>query len=253
MRRIVVANQKGGVAKSSTVLNVAWSLQRRGQRVLVVDVDPQANATSGFVGMEQPEPTLYEVFEGDTSLAETLVPVADGLDLVPGSLDLADADFLYAARLGRESILAKALNKVTKSRKRSYDFVILDTPPFLGLLTANAFLAAQEVLIPVTPSLWAMRGIAKLEAHLERVRADLSHDLRLLGAVAQMVDNTLVSRDALDILREHFGDRLFAATIPRTVRMEEANAAAESIFTHAPGSPAAQAYDNLTEEILSRG
>jgi len=247
MRRIVIANQKGGVGKSTVAINLAWALSRLGQRVLVVDGDPQCNATVGFLGFEEPHPTLYQVFTEDATARAAIVQVADRLELLPCSIALAGADIEFAQQMGRESKLKRALSRVR------YDFVLFDTPPSLGLLSLNALMSGQEVLVPVSASFWALRGIEFLEDTIEQIRGRMNHrQLRVLGSVATMVDKvTNVSRDALEIIREHFGEKMFATTIPKTVRLEEANARSQSIFAYAPKSPAAEAFNQLAKEVIS--
>ena len=246
MRRIVIANQKGGVGKSTVAINLAWGLSRLGQKVLVVDCDPQCNTTIGFLGLEDPDSTLYQVFTEDATAKEVIVDVADGPSLLPCSIALAGADIEFGQEMGRESKLKKALARMR------YDIVLFDTPPSLGLLSLNALMAGQEVLVPVSASFWALRGIEFLEDTVAQVRGRMNHrQLRILGAVGTMVDRTNVSRDALEIIREHFGEQMFATTIPKTVRLEEANARSQSIFDYAPKSPAAEAFTQLAQEMMN--
>ena len=246
MRRIIIANQKGGVGKSTVAINLAWALSRLGQTVLVVDCDPQCNTTIGLLGLEEPDSTLYQVFTGVATTREAIVRVADGLELLPCSIALAGADIEFGQEMGRESKLKRALARMR------YDIVLFDTPPSLGLLSLNALMAGQEVLVPVSASFWALRGIEFLEDTIKQVRGRMNHrQLRILGAVGTMVDQvTNVSRDALEIITEHFGDKMFQATIPKTVRLEEANARSQSIFDYAPKSPAAEAFDQLAKEVI---
>lgn len=246
MRRIVIANQKGGVGKSTVAINLAWALSRLDQSVLVVDCDPQCNTTIGFLGLEEPDPSLYQVFTEDATAREAIVEVADRLSLLPCSIALAGADIEFGQEMGRESKLKRALARVR------YDIVLFDTPPSLGLLSLNALMAGQEVLVPVSASFWALRGIEFLEDTVAQVRGRMNHrQLRILGAVGTMVDQvTNVSRDALEIIKEHFGEKMFATTIPKTVRLEEANARSQSIFHYAPKSPAAEAFNKLSKEVI---
>ena len=246
MRRIVIANQKGGVGKSTVAINLAWGLSRLGQKVLVVDCDPQCNTTIGFLGLEDPDSTLYQVFTEDATAKEVIVDVADGPSLLPCSIALAGADIEFGQEMGRESKLKKALARMR------YDIVLFDTPPSLGILSLNALMAGQEVLVPVSASFWALRGIGFLEDTVAQVRGRMNHrQLRIIGAVGTMVDRTNVSRDALEIIREHFGEQMFATTIPKTVRLEEANARSQSIFDYAPKSPAAEAFTQLAQEMMN--
>ena len=246
MRRIVIANQKGGVGKSTIAINLAWALSRLGKTVLVVDCDPQSNTTAGLIGFKESHPTLYQVFAEGVTAKEAIVAVSDGLSLLPCSIALAGADIEFGQDMGRESKLKRALSRVR------HDFVLFDTPPSLGLLSLNALMAGQEVLVPVSASFWALRGIEFLEDTIKQVRGRMNHrQLHVLGAVATMVDQvTNVSKDALEIITEHFGDKMFQAIIPKTVRLEEANARSQSIFNYAPKSPAAEAFTQLAKEVI---
>lgn len=247
MRKIVIANQKGGVGKSTVAINLAWALSRLNQTVLVVDCDPQCNTTIGFLGLEEPDSTLYQVFTEDATVRGVVVQVADELALLPCSIRLAGADIEFGQEMGRESKLKKALARMR------YDIVLFDTPPSLGILSLNALMAGQEVLVPVSASFWALRGIGFLEDTVAQVRGRMNHrQLRIIGAVGTMVDRTNVSRDALEIIREHFGEQMFQSLIPKTVRLEEANARSQSIFDYAPKSPAAAAFEELAKEVIGR-
>ena len=247
MRKIVIANQKGGVGKSTVAINLAWALSRLNQTVLVVDCDPQCNTTIGFLGLEEPDSTLYQVFTEDATVRGVVVQVADELALLPCSIRLAGADIEFGQEMGRESKLKKALARMR------YDIVLFDTPPSLGILSLNALMAGQEVLVPVSASFWALRGIEFLEDTVAQVRGRMNHrQLRIIGAVGTMVDRTNVSRDALEIIREHFGEQMFQSLIPKTVRLEEANARSQSIFDYAPKSPAAAAFEELAKEVIGR-
>ena len=243
MRRIVVANQKGGVGKSTVVVNLAWALSQKSS-VLVVDCDPQSN-TSAVLASQDPEASLYDVFTGEKRALDVIAPVKENLDILPCDISLASADLEFAQVFGRESMLKKALRSLQR------DFVIFDTPPSLGLLTINALMAAEEIIIPVSPSFWALRGIELLEGTIEKVRESMDHNrLRILGAVATSVDKvTNVSRDARGILKDHFKGQLFKAQIPKAVKVEEANAHSQSIFQHAPRSVAAIAFTALAQEV----
>ena len=250
MRRIVVANQKGGVGKSTLVINLAWALAGMKKTVLVVDCDPQGNSTTGLLGMDhEMELSLYHVFSGDCQTSEAVAPIKEGLDLIPSDIALASADLEFGHEFGRENKVKKAVTNL------QYDFVIFDTPPSLGLMSINALMAAEQVIIPVSPSFWALRGIELLEDTIEKIREGMEHEqLHLLGAVAQMVDKvTVVSRDALAILRDHFGKLVFKTTIPKRTILEEANAHSQSIFEFAPESDVAVAYQKLAKEVLNRG
>jgi len=241
MRRITVANQKGGVGKSTLVVNLGWALAAMGKSVLIVDADPQGNATSGLLGGQvEPDNTLYGIFTGSDVAP---VNICKHLDLIPGDIALASADLEFSQEFGRERKLSKALKSL------SYDYQLIDSPPSLGLMTINSLCASDEVLIPVSPSFWALRGIELLEQTIFQVREGMDVEIRLTGAVLTMMDRTNVSRDAREILQDHFGSQLFKSEIPKTVKVEEANANSQSIIEFAPGSGAAVAYKKLAEEV----
>lgn len=249
MRRIIIANQKGGVGKSTTAIHLSWALVSLKKRVLVVDCDPQQNCTIGLLGGDPtPERTLYHVFADQGTAKEAIVEVQENLHLLPSDIALASADVEFGQTFGRETKLKRALKGF------KYDFIVFDTPPSLGLMTINALLAGEEVLIPVSPSMWALRGIELLEATLKRVQKDMEHrELRILGALATMRDRTNVSRDALEALEGHFKEKMFRTVIPKSVRIEEANAYSQSIAEFAAGTEIASVYQKLAKEVLKRG
>ena len=249
MRRIIIANQKGGVGKSTTAINLSSALASLKQQVLVVDCDPQQNCTVGLLGGEEiPTRTLYHVFADQAGAKDVVVQVRENLHLLPSDIALASADVEFGQTFGRETKLKRTLKGL------KYDFVLFDTPPSLGLMTINALMAGEEVLIPVSPSMWALRGIELLEATIERVQKNMEHrDLHVLGALATMKDRTNVSRDALEALKGHFKEKMFRTVIPKTVRIEEANAYSQSIAEFAAGSEIAGVYHKLAKEVLKRG
>lgn len=249
MRRIVIANQKGGVGKSTTAIHLSWALASLKKRVLVVDCDPQQNCTVGLLGGDPtPARTLYHVFADQSTAKDAIVEVQENLHLLPSDIALASADVEFGQTFGRETKLKRALKGL------KYDFVIFDTPPSLGLMTINALLAGEEVLIPVSPSMWALRGIELLETTLKRVQKDMEHrELRILGALATMRDRTNVSRDALEALEGHFKEKMFRTVIPKSVRIEEANAYSQSIAEFAAGTEIASVYQKLAKEVIKRG
>lgn len=246
---IAVLNQKGGVGKTTTTINVATCLQKSGKSVLIIDLDPQGNATSG-IGLNKGDytATTYSVITGGGSLAEAIVEVPRlGISIVPANASLAAAETDLASELMRESKLKEALTGVT------FDFILIDCPPALGLLTINALTAADYVLIPVQTEYYAMEGLSQLLSVVQRIRAGLNPNLELLGVVATMYDGrTTLSSQVLDELKKHFGDKVFTTVIPRNVRLAEAPSYGKTILEHDKWSKGARSYKQLAREIEKR-
>jgi len=231
------------------VVNLAAGLALQGRRVLVIDCDPQANATFALLGPEPPARTLYDVLIANTaSLLDVIVSTRSfGVDLAPSSIALSAADIVLAGIPGREKLLARRLKSVV-----GYDYVILDTPPSLGVLTVNSLTTAEEVFIPVGVGTFALIGIALLEDTITQLKENLELDgLRISGAIATLVERTRVSHDTLQALQEHFGQRLFSSVIPRNKDIEEAHSRSESIFAYAPRSRGGEAYAALVAEVIT--
>jgi chromosome partitioning protein len=248
-RIITVTNNKGGVGKTTTVVSLAAGLADRGRRVLVIDCDPQANATFALLGPEAPDRTLYDVLVTNASpLRDAIVATrTPDVELVPSAITLSAADIVLAGVPGREKLLARRLKLVT-----GYDYILLDTPPSLGLLTVNSLTAATEVFIPVGVGTFALIGIALLEDTIAQLKENLELDaLRITGVIATLSDRTRVAHDTLTALQAHFGDRLFTSVIPRNKDIEEAHGRSESIFAYAPHSRAGAAYAALVEEVIA--
>lgn len=246
---IAILNQKGGVGKTTTAINVATCLQKAGKSVLILDLDPQGNATSG-IGLEKGDytQTTYTVITGASNLAEAIVEVPRiGVSIVPANASLAAAETDLASELMRESKLKEALQGV------AYDFILIDCPPALGLLTINALTAANYVLIPVQTEYYAMEGLSQLLSVVQRIRAGLNPDLELLGVVATMYDSrTALSGQVLDELKKHFGEKVFDTVIPRNVRLAEAPSHGKTILEHDKWSKGARSYKQLAKEIEKR-
>ena len=250
-RVICVANQKGGVAKTTTSVNLAAALAMRGHRVLVVDVDPQGNATTGL-GIERGavEVSSYDLLLGDRNVADAARPTTiEGLDCVPATLDLAGAEVELVGSLAREHKLSEALAAVTAD----YRFVFLDCPPSLGLLTVNALVAARDLLVPVQCEYYALEGLGQLLNTAERVRSALNRELRISGMLLTMYDaRTKLSSQVADEVRAHFGDFVYRTVIPRSVRLSEAPSFGEPVLTLDPSSRGAISYKLLAAELELR-
>ena len=250
-RLVCVANQKGGVAKTTTTVNVGAALALRGHRILVVDVDPQANATTGL-GLDHRtvEASTYDLLVGKAPAAEVIVATGiPNLFCVPSTLDLAGAEIELAGAMARERRLAEALEPVAAD----YELLFLDCPPSLGLLTINALAAAADLLVPVQCEYYALEGLGQLLATAERVRRSLNPDLRVAGFVITMYDGrTNLSSQVTDEVRTHFGSLVYETVIPRSVRLSEAPSFGETVMTLDPASRGALAYGLLAEEVESR-
>ncbi len=248
---IACANQKGGVGKTTTVVNLAAYLALAGERVLVLDLDPQGNATSGFgVDRDTVSGTLYDVVLGDASLDDVVVSTpVDGCSLAPASVSLAGAEVELAAADQRERRLARGMASITDR----YDYVLLDCPPSLGLLTVNALTAADSVLIPTQCEYYALEGLSQLIATLNLVRDNLNPSLAIKGVVLTMYDaRTNLSADVAAEVRNHLGDAVFDTIIPRSVRLSEAPSFGLPIALYRGNSRGALAYAALATELRRR-
>ena len=246
---IAFANQKGGVAKTTTTLNLAAAFAEQGHRVLCVDMDPQGNLTmSQGIDPDTLETSMYDVLVNDLSIREVIR--RREIDVACASIDLAGAEIAMSTKIGRERSLEKALRAVSED----YDWMFVDTPPSLGLLTVNALTAADQVIVPVQCEYLSMRGLLQLQNTLAMIRENLNPDVQIAGILPTMVDTrTLHAREALEILEENFGDRVFGARIKKTVRFAEAPVKGMSVLKYDPTGTAADAYRQLAKEVLSNG
>jgi chromosome partitioning protein len=245
-RVIVFANQKGGVAKTTTTLNLAVAFKELGFRVLVVDLDPQGNLTmSQGMNPDAIERSMFDVLVHRLPISE-IIHTAE-VDVAVSSIDLAGAELALSSMIGRERALEKALLEV----RDTYDYIMIDTPPSLGLLTINAFVAATGVIVPVQCEYLSLRGLVQLENTLAMVRENLNPDVKIEGILATMFDRrTLHSREAVEILEESFGDLVFKTRIRKTVRYAEAPVKGQSVLKYDPSGTAAEGYRDLAKEVL---
>jgi chromosome partitioning protein len=246
-RVISFANQKGGVAKTTSTLNLAVALSEEGYRVLVIDMDPQGNLTmsQGF-NPDQIERSMFDVLVHRLPIDQVIHEAE--VDLAVSSIDLAGAELALSSMIGRERALEKALGPV----KGRYDFVLVDTPPSLGLLTINALVASSGVIVPVQCEYLSLRGLVQLENTLSMIRENLNPDVGIQGILPTMYDGrTLHAREAVEILQENFGDLVFNTRIKKTVRYAEAPVKGSSILKYDPTGNAAEAYRELAKEVLN--
>jgi len=244
---IAFANQKGGVAKTTTTLNLAAAFVEEGHRVLCVDMDPQGNLTmSQGINPDAVEQSMFDVLVHNLPMREIIR--SREVDLACASIDLAGAEIAMSTRIGRERSLEKALRPILAD----YDFVCIDTPPSLGLLTINALTAADKVIVPVQCEYLSMRGLIQLQNTLAMIRENLNPDVDIAGILPTMVDTrTLHAKEAIEILEENFGDQLFGARIRKTIRFAEAPVKGMSVLKYDPNGTAAEAYRQLAKEVLS--
>ena len=250
-RVIALANQKGGVGKTTTTVSLAGELARRGLRVLLIDSDPQGNATTSLgISKSDLQSTTYDLLMGTAAVAESVISSGrERFDLAPADQDLAGAEVELAAAERRERRLAAALDGVNGR----YDYVLIDCPPSLGLLTLNALCAADGVIIPLQCEYLALEGLAQLKATLDRVRDGLNPTLRILGVVMTMYDGrTNLAQQVVDEVQRHFPRLIFRTLIPRSIRLSEAPSHGKLILEYDPQGRSAQAYTALVDEVLQR-
>lgn len=251
-RTIVVANQKGGVGKTTTTINLSASLAELGKKVLVVDMDPQGNTTSGFgIDKDSEKNTVYELLLGEVTASQcTNKDIYDRLSLIPSNINLAGAEIELIDIDNKENLLKQALNSV----KEEYDFVIIDCPPSLNMLTINSMCAGDTVLVPIQCEYYALEGLTQLIHTIDLVRERLNPELEMEGVVFTMFDaRTNLSLQVVENVKNNLNQNIYKSIIPRNVRLAEAPSYGMSITEYDPKSSGAEAYRRLAEEVIHRG
>ncbi|MBQ2010878.1 MAG: ParA family protein [Selenomonadaceae bacterium] len=248
---IAVANQKGGVGKTTTSVNLSAAFAEMGKKVLLIDCDPQGNATSGL-GIEKDglELSIYDALINDTPMEEIIIQTQFGLDVVPSVMDLAGAEVELVNLEDKQYRLKKSVELV----KEKYDYILIDCPPSLGHVTLNALTAADSVLLPLQCEFYALEGLSQLLSTVQLVQEQLNEKLRIEGLVLTMYDSrTNLAEQVVEEVKTHFPDMVYATKIPRNVRLSEAPSFGKPIFAYASSSKGAQAYMSLAEEVVANG
>ena len=249
---VAIINQKGGVGKSTTAINLSTALGEPGKQVLLIDLDPQGNSSSGL-GIEKGAVRycIYDALLNDVALDDIIIPdVSPGLDVVPATINLAGAEVELVSEMARENRLKDAIGPM----RGRYDYVFIDCPPSLGLLTINALVAADKLLIPIQCEFYALEGVTKLLDSMKRVKTRLNPSLDIFGVLLTMSDTrTTLSRQVSEEVRKYFGKLVFETSIPRTVKLSEAPSFGQPITQYDPAGKGAQSYVELAKEVIARG
>ena len=255
-RRIAVANQKGGVGKTTTAVNLAAALAQSGSRVLLIDMDPQGNASTAVaVKHGTSDPSVYDILEGRLSIADVIVPCKDfpNLEVIPSSIDLSGAELEVAQLEHRTELLKMALDHFLEESERHYDYVFVDCPPSLGLLVINAMCAVSEMLIPIQAEYYALEGLGQLINTIKLVKQHYNPNLLISTMIVTMYDKrTLLSREVYDKVKEHYPNIVLESTIPRAVKISEAPSFGQSVLAYDPKGVGSIAYLEAAYEITTR-
>ncbi len=249
-RIIAIANQKGGVGKTTTTINLGAAIAESGKKVLIIDLDPQSNTTTGLgVSTKELNSSIYQVIIEENTASETIISVGiKNLHLLPSNLELAGAEIELVTAFSREQRLTRALDEVVSD----YDFILIDCPPALGLLTVNALCFANEVIVPIQCEYYALEGLGQLVGNVDLVKSNLNPELQISKIVLVMYDSrTKISKQVADEVREYFGERVCNQIIPRSVRLSEAPSYGQPITVFDPTSRGAVAYKELAREVLN--
>ena len=243
---VSVINQKGGVAKTTTSLNVASSWAKQGKRILLIDLDPQSSATKAVFGDREFERTIYDVIVGQADISDVIVQSEGfGIDVIPAEIMLSGVDMQLAAHFGREQILKRKLEPIA----HKYDSILIDCSPSLGLMTINALLASKDIIIPICPEYFSLKGIELILNTLQNIRVGLGYKVGVRGVVITRFRDRRIVKDVIQQVREKYDLHVYSNYIPDNIAVEEAHHRHRPVHTHAPASPAARAYTNLAKEL----